>query len=233
MSTSSIHFVHFGQFDAQCEIPMNLTSLEAFRAWITSDDAPEKGRIDYINGRIEVNMSPEDLYTHGTLKGEIHGSLHHLLKKSGLGHLFVDSTRISCLEASLSVEPDIVFVSKTSLAQGLIRPIPKAGQLDRYAEFEGAPDLVVEVISDSSLKKDTKKLPVSYFAAGIKEYWLVDARGEELRFQLYRRGVSAYEDTPLDAEGYRYSEVLKHRFKLLRERDETGIWDYDLLAEPA
>ncbi len=210
---------------------MNLTSLEAFRAWITSDDAPEKGRIDYINGRIEVNLSPEDLYTHGTLKGAVYAAIYQIVRLNKLGHLFVDSTRISCPNADLSVEPDIVFVSKASLAQGRIRPVPKAGYLDRYAEFEGPPDLVVEVISDSSIKKDTRKLPVSYFAAGITEYWLVDARGDELLFQIKRRGSSEFEDTPLDAEGYQFSAVLQHRFKLVRERDETGIWDYDLLSE--
>ena len=35
------------------------------------DDFPERGRIDYIAGQIEVDMSPEDLFTHGSLKTEI------------------------------------------------------------------------------------------------------------------------------------------------------------------
>jgi Uma2 family endonuclease len=231
MSAGSIHFTNFDHFDAQIEIPMNLSSLEAFRAWITSDNAPEKGRIEYINGRIEVNMSPEDLYTHGTLKGEIHGILHRLVKSSRLGHLFIDSTRISCPGANLSVEPDIVYVSKASLADGRIREIPKAGSLDRYVEYEGPPDLIVEVIGDSSLRKDTKRLPLSYFDAGVPEYWLADARREELRFQINRRGEGAYTETPFDADGYQFSEVLQHRFKLVRERDETDTWEYDLLSE--
>jgi len=72
MATNSIHF---DLVDSQFEIPLSLNSLQAFRAWITADDAPAEGRIDYINGRIEVDMSPEDLYTHGTLKVRMAGIL--------------------------------------------------------------------------------------------------------------------------------------------------------------
>jgi Uma2 family endonuclease len=228
MATNGISFDYF---DTHLEIPLNLNSLQAFRSWITSDDAPEQGRFDYINGNIEVDMSPEDLYTHGTLKMRIAGILDRIVYERKLGHVFVDSTRVSCPEANLSVEPDVLFVSKVSVSAGRLRRIPKASQTDRYVEFEGPPDLIVEVISDSSLKKDTKQLPKSYFAAGVYEYWLVDGRHEELRFQLNRRGASAYEETPRDADGYQFSEVLKHRFKLVRERDAEGIWEYDLLAE--
>src|SRR5205823_11999516 len=53
------------------EIPLGLRTLADFRAWALSDDFPEKGRIDYVQGRIEVDMSPEDLFSHGTPKSEI------------------------------------------------------------------------------------------------------------------------------------------------------------------
>ncbi len=36
----------------------------------------------------------------------------------------------------------------------------------RYVELEGAPDLVVEIVSDSSVAKDTQRLPPRYAAAG-------------------------------------------------------------------
>jgi Uma2 family endonuclease len=228
MATISLYFDYF---DSHVEIPMNLNSLQAFRSWITSDDAPEQGRFDYINGRIEVNMSPEDLYTHGTLKMRIAGILDRIVFERKLGHVFVDSTRVSCPEVNLSVEPDVVFVAKASVTAGRLSRVPKVSSPDRYIEFEGPPDLIVEVISDSSLKKDTKQLPRTYFAAGVYEYWVVDGRHEELCFQLNRRGASEYETAPPDADGYQFSEVLKHRFKLVRERDSDGIWEYDLLAE--
>jgi len=52
---------------------------------------------------------------------------------------------------------------------------------------------------------DTVRLPKAYFQAGVREYWLIDARGEELSFQLLRRGDGAFEPTPADADGYQRS----------------------------
>ena len=151
-------------FEEQVEIPMDLSSLADFRRWALSDDFPERGRIDYIAGRIEVDMSPEDFFCHGTLKGEIFGVLHQRVKQGKLGHLVSDRTRISSVAADLSAEPDIVFLSHEALASGRVRLVPKAGgELGRYVEVEGAPDLIVEIVSDSSVTKDTQRLPEAYF----------------------------------------------------------------------
>jgi hypothetical protein len=45
-----------------------------------------------------------------------------------------------------------------------------------FIEVEGAADLVVEILSDSSVGKDTRRLPEAYAKAGVGELWLVDAR---------------------------------------------------------
>ena len=71
-------------------------------------------------------MQPEDLFCHGTLKGEIHGMLYQRIKRGSLGHLFIDSTRVSCPKADLSVEPDIVFVSHDAVDNGRVRLAPGA-----------------------------------------------------------------------------------------------------------
>jgi hypothetical protein len=47
----------------ELEVPL-VRSLGEFRAWAASASFPTHGRIDYISGDIEVDMSPEDLYTH-------------------------------------------------------------------------------------------------------------------------------------------------------------------------
>jgi hypothetical protein len=43
-------------FEEQGEIPL-VQSLADFRKWATSDEFPEHVRIDYLAGRIEVDMS--------------------------------------------------------------------------------------------------------------------------------------------------------------------------------
>ena len=54
-------------FEDSLTIPA-CAALGAFRAWTRSGSFPERGRIDWVHGRIEVDMSPENLFSHGTLK---------------------------------------------------------------------------------------------------------------------------------------------------------------------
>ena len=56
------------------EIPLGLRSLDEFRRWTHSAEFPERGRIDYAEERIEVDTSPEDLFTHGAPKGDIYAA---------------------------------------------------------------------------------------------------------------------------------------------------------------
>jgi Uma2 family endonuclease len=210
------------------EIPF-VESLEAFRAWARSDEFPDRGRIDYVAGRIEVDMSPEDYYSHGGLKVEVVGELRNLVKAGDLGDLRSDRTRVSNVKADLSAEPDLVFISFETFARGRARLVPKVTEeADRYVEIEGAPDLVVEIVSDHSVKKDTVRLAAAYWRSGIPEYWLMDARGEKLVFRIHRHGASGYGPASTNADGYQHSTVFDRWFRLSRRRDRRGGWAFDL-----
>jgi Uma2 family endonuclease len=217
-------------FEDQLRIPLPLDSLAEFRLWAHSDDFPERGRIDFIAGQIEVDMSPEDLFAHGTLKTEIASTLYEFIKGQGIGQVFVDCTRVSCPAANLSVEPDVVFLSDAAIDVGRVRLVPKAsGEPDRYIEIEGPPELIVEVVSDSSQGKDTGRLPAAYFAAGVNEFWLVDGRCDPPTLQIFARGTAGYE--PVAADGYQRSPTLGRRYRLTRRRNRHGRPVYDLLSE--
>ncbi|MFV1965517.1 MAG: Uma2 family endonuclease [Pirellulaceae bacterium] len=217
------------RFEEQIEIPLNIQSLAEFRVWATSDEFPERGRIDFLAGCIEIEMSPEDFFCHGTLKGEIYARLHDRVKRARLGHLVTDRTRVSCPNADLSVEPDIVFLSEAALNSGRARLVPKAGaEPGRYVEVEGPPDLIVEIVSDTSVAKDTRRLPERYFRAGVAEFWLADARKGELFFRIHHRGQNAFEPATADGEGYQLSQVFDCAFRLDGARDDRGHWTFDL-----
>jgi Uma2 family endonuclease len=217
-------------FEERVEIPY-FQSLAEFRAWAMSDDFPERGRIDYIAGRIEVDMSPENLFFHGSVKTEVIRVLANIVQATGNGYLFSDCTRVSCPDADLSAEPDVVYLSADSIDSGRVRLVPSAGgEPDSFAELEGAPDLVVEIVSDSSVAKDTKRLPISYWRAGITEYWLIDVRRERQQFRIHTRGTDGYEPVPVDADGFQHSSVFGHSFRLQRKRDARGRWVFDLQA---
>jgi len=215
-------------FEDKLEIPL-LGDVREFRDWAQSSTFPEQGRVDFIAGRIEVDMSPEDLYRHGAVKVEIIRALLGRIKQHMLGELYADRTRVSCPDAELSVEPDIVFVSHESLEVGRVRLVAgKSGEPDQFVELEGAPDLIVEVVSDSSVRKDTIRLLAAYQRAGVREYWVVDARGEEVLFRLQVLGPTGYTVAIEDEQGFLYSPILNCRYRLERFRNKYGRLQYDL-----
>jgi Uma2 family endonuclease len=213
-------------------IPGDLHDLEEFRRWSHGEQFPERGRIDYLQGDIEVDKSPEDLYSHGTVKVAIASRLHGLVADQNRGYVFVDRARVVSPAAGLSVEPDVVVVLRESLDGGRIRNVPSiAPRAGSYVELEGAPDLVVEVISNSSVGKDRTRLPTLYARAGVPELWLVDARGKRLAFEVWSLKAAGYEQVDPDGpppDGWTSSPVLGCRFRLLRRMLGEGPFVYSL-----
>lgn len=210
------------------EVPF-VRSLAEFRDWAASDSYPRQGRIDYIAGRTEVDISPEDLYCHGTLKTRLVIALGQIIDANELGELFTDSTRVSSPRADLSAEPDLVFVSYDALESERVRRIAKVtGEPKRFVEFEDTPDLVVEIVSDESVGKDTQRLPAAYFRAGVPEFWLVDARKDEVRFQIHQRAATGYEAVVPDGDGLQHSAIFERSFKLTRHQARAGGWRYEV-----
>ena len=210
-------------------IPGNAYSLDGFRAWATSENFPQTGRITYLNGEVYVDMSPEKFESHNKVKTEVGRVLGNLVKELDLGNYCADGQWITNDDADLSNEPDGTFVSWSKLESGQVRVVPlRAGEQDGI-ELRGTPDWVLEVVSDSSLKKDTQVLLDGHHRAGIREYWLVDARGDELDFKIFRFLAEGYEASE-GAAGWLPSEVFDREFKLDRHRDRIGGWTYTLHA---
>ena len=210
-------------------IPTEALTFEGFRHWAHSGEFPDTGRIDYLAGDVEVDMSPEDLHTHGIVKVAITVGLDALVTARELGEVFSDSTRITSPVAELSAEPDVVVVLWESLQAGRVRYLPAAGKKpDRFTEIEGAPDVVVEVVSDSSVRKDTKRLPPLYAQAGVPELWIVDTRGRDMRFDLKLLQDGEYVSRGPDAGGWLRSERLGALVRLSRRKTPISTWGYRL-----
>jgi len=218
-------------------IPLGVRALEEFRRWSHGEQFPERGRIDYLQGDIEVDMSPEDLDTHGTVKIAIASRLHALVAEQDRGYVYVDRARVVSPAAKLSVEPDVVVVLWQSLDAGRIRKVPSSPpRPGRYVELEGAPDLVVEVVSNSSVGKDRKRLPALYARAGVQELWLIDARGDTPAFEIRGLKAGGYEQIAADGpppEGWTSSPVLGCRFRLQRRMVREGHFVYSLDSSPS
>lgn len=212
------------------QIPAAAFTFEGFRRWAQSETFPETGRIDYLAGDVDVDMSPEEISTHSLVKSAFALTLGNLIAERELGYLFIDRTRVSSPAAQLSVEPDLVVLFQESLRNGRVRPLSwSARNPDRLTEIEGPVDLVVEVVSDSSVGKDMKHLPHLYAQAGVPELWIADARGEPLQFDVHtlnKDGV--YTRVRLDVGGWIRSPRLGASFRLVRRRDPFLGWAYTL-----
>jgi Uma2 family endonuclease len=211
------------------EIPLGIRSLSDFREWARSDEFPERGRIDYIRGRIEVDLMVENLFYHNSPKSEVFGVLWLRNREQNLGRVFSDRARLSHPAADVSAEPDVLYTSFDSIKAGRVKFIPaKSDDPESFVEIEGSPDWVCEIVSDSSVRKDTLRLAEAYFAAGVREYWIVDARGEALRFTILHRGENAFVAADPDADGYQSSTVFARRYRFSRDRGPDGHWQHKL-----
>lgn len=206
-------------------IPGWVVDHASFRQWFQSDDFPEEGRVSFLNGEVMFDMSQEQIFSHVRMKTEIGRVLANLAKRKLNGVFFGDGLLISHLGAEVSNNPDGVFVVNASFEDGTVRLVEGAKQ--GFIELEGSPDVVLEVVSDSSVKKDYELLRVAYWKAGIREYWLVDARGEKLDFQILKHTSKGY--SPIrTVGGWIKSAVFRKSFRLVATKNHLGHPDFEL-----
>jgi Uma2 family endonuclease len=206
-------------------VPDGVVDLESFRRWLDSDDVPEKARIWYLRGEVWVDMSREQVYTHGLVKTEIAFALTGVVKARKRGIYLTDGILLSNEQADISGKPDGLFISAAS--QKAKRVTLVEGMERGYVEVEGAPDMVLEVVSDGSVHKDTVFLRQAYWEAGIPEYWLVDARESPLSFNILRHTDKGYV-AARKQKGWVKSLVFGKSFRLTQESDTLGNPSYTL-----
>jgi Uma2 family endonuclease len=204
-------------------IPAWVTDLETFRRWVRSEDVPEKTQVCYLAGEVWVDMSGEQVFSHNLVKQAFNLVLGSLVMANRLGRYHPDGILLGNPAADLSSKPDGLFVSRESLSADRVRLVP--GTLSGFVELQGTPDMVLEVVSDSSVEKDTVTLPGLYWRAGIPEYWLVDARGKRLRFDILRRAARKYAAVRKQG-GWVKSAVFGRSFRLVRRVDERDDPEY-------
>jgi Uma2 family endonuclease len=208
-------------------IPAAAHSHDGFDRWVTSDEFPDRCRATWIRGEILIDMSPEEIQSHSRLKTEISRVLATFIKKHRLGQYYSDRTLLSNDDADLSTEPDGMFVSTDSMKARRIVFVPTENDADRYLSLAGTPDWVVELVSKSSVIKDTRLLKRAYLKAGVPEYWLIDARKQEMAIQVFTFAKSGYKAVPVKRGRWK-SSLFRVEFHLYRERDEFGYWEYTL-----
>jgi Uma2 family endonuclease len=136
------------------EVPV--TALDVFKL------LPEGTRAEVINN--VLYMSPSPFYDHQQLLRQLTLKIGNHVEKVASGELIFAPFDVYLEEYNSAVQPDLLFISNKN--KGILKE-------DGYAH--GAPDLVIEILSqkedrDRTLKKDL------YEKAGIKEYFIIDPK---------------------------------------------------------
>jgi Uma2 family endonuclease len=207
-------------------VPEWVTDLASFRRWADSPDFPDTGRIFFLNGEVWADMSKEQIFSHVLVKTRITAVLSQLVEAAGMGLFLGDGAMLSNVDAGFAARPDAVFASAAAL-QDRVRLFE--GRDEGYVELEGSPDMVLEVVTRSSVRKDTKVLHKAYGEAGVREYWLVDARPEPLRFNILRHTPRGYR-AAANKEGWVKSAVFDKSFRLTRRLNTLNHPEYVLEA---
>ena len=132
------------------------------RLKFTVDDyitAPPDKRYQLLDGEMVVAPAPTD--RHQAIVVRLLVALYQFVDPNGLGQV-----RVSPYDVFLSshdvVQPDILFVSQAR------------SNIITQANVQGAPDLVVEVLSATTAQYDRGYKQTLYGRSGVQEYWLVD-----------------------------------------------------------
>ena len=209
----------------QVSIPDGVVDLESFREWAHSDEFPDQGRIWWLCGEVWADMSKEQIFTHIAVKTEFTIVLGGLAKATRLGRFFSDGLMLSNFEGDIAGNPDGTFLLTDTLQSDRVRLIE--GKEGGYVELQGTPDMVLEVVSRSSVQKDTVLLRKAYWEASIPEYWLVDARREPLSFDILRHTSRGYAATRKQ-DGWMKSAVFGKSFRLSQSTNTLGHPEYSL-----
>jgi Uma2 family endonuclease len=146
---------------------------------------PDDGKhYELIHG--EVHLSPSRSTKHQLILGNTSVSLGTYVRSARLGVLFCAPLDV-CLNPDTALQPDLIFISAERV--GIVQENFVAG----------APDLAVEVLSQSTAAHDrVTKLPI-YAEAGVPEVWLIDSQAKTVEV-LKLQGKKYFVDATLAGE---------------------------------
>lgn len=190
--------------------------VSSFERWADDPDFPEKQSVWWLDGEVWADRSMEEYFTHLGVKIAFYSTLFHLAIESRLGRMVPDGLLYT--NAEISGNPDGTFISRASRAAGTVTVV--GGERRGSLIVRGTPDMVLGVMSDSSVRKDTDVLFDAYWRAGIPEYWLVDARQSPASFDIWRYTPAGY--VAARREGWLKSRVFGKSFRLEELTDDSN-----------
>jgi Uma2 family endonuclease len=128
-------------------------------------ELPDEPRCELLYGRLPV--TPAATVRHQFVVMALGRFLHELAQRQG-GYALASPVDVVLAQHSV-VQPDVIYVSR------------ERGEILRQ-RVEGAPDLVIEVLSPATARRDLGEKVRLYSESGVVEYWVVDPEGETFAF---------------------------------------------------
>ncbi|NPV70644.1 MAG: Uma2 family endonuclease [Firmicutes bacterium] len=120
---------------------------------------PSGHRYELVEG--DIRMVPSPTTFHQEVSGSIEETLREWVKEHGLGKVYHAPIDVVLSQYDV-VQPDILFVSRERL--GIVKK----------ENIQGAPDLMMEILSPSTAEWDRVTKRKLYSKYGVREFWLVD-----------------------------------------------------------
>jgi Uma2 family endonuclease len=131
-------------------------------------------RYELIGGHLM--MAPAPIPYHQWISKNIEYEIERFVREKKLGRVF-DAPCDVYLDEENVVQPDILFVSE------------ERTHIIGKTHIQGAPDLAVEILSESTAYTDLMKKKRLYARFGVKEYWIVDPDGKTIELHCLKEGV--------------------------------------------
>ncbi len=161
-------------------------------------------RYEVIEG--ELIMTPAPSFKHQKVLAKLGSLIFNYVNEKKLGEVVFSPVDV-VLSDDIVLQPDIVYISNENT--GIIKE----------AGIFGPPDMVIEVISPTSIYKDTHVKKRLYEQAGIKEYWLVFPDEKVIEIFALEKGLSLS----------RSFGISRGRYDLVSTTEKTGKIKSNLL----
>lgn len=151
-----------------------------------------KVKLEILNNKLIIMAAPSIL--HQKISNRLSNRLTNFVEEKDLGDILVAPTDVKFDENNVE-QPDILFISVKRNA------IVKANVIN------GAPDLIVEIISPSNHKKEREEKRALYESRGVEEYWTIFPKKRYVKVELLSDGQ--YQTfSEVEKEGVIQSSVL-------------------------
>ncbi len=137
-------------------------------------------RYELLDGELILVASPNR--DHQEVVMDLGFMMRTFARENALGRVYIAPFDVLFTDTDVA-QPDIMFISR------------EREHILTHANVQGAPDLIVEILSPSSSTRDWRDKRELYASHGVREYWIIDPTNRIVSILLLQDGVLEIEQT--------------------------------------